>query len=429
MAASAPVEKAYAPPAQKPLSGLFCEGEEGLWRLRPDGGTDPVLAVWPSLKDSTPRAPSFVREGSTGPDGALYVSATPGILRMGDPMVAPWHFPAGEGDKGKKIQGDHLSFSDKGVMLWSAFHLWESPVFPPRSPDDFHEVKLPEGSSSASNVVYDAKGRLWVATSDAVHVRDDNAWTKAELPAYPSVKGLALWQGVAYVLLMPKLAAYPDGPASPKVVAELPESGQQIIAGKQGLVVRMESRKNTRGGRLLRYDGASTKPIAGEMDRLIAYDERGTLWGREKEGVAAIDSSGHHTLWPKGSVPAWSHTFTRYCHVVGSYETLPVVNPVRRGSIKGSVSHNGKPVANARIEFCEEMPTISFSTKTPCGGNGVASKTDAGGAFKLDNVPIGKYHMAIDLGDKWKGTSVRSELEIPTVTEGGVADYELIELK
>lgn len=424
--AQAPAARAYAPPPQKPLSGLFCEGEGGLWRLRPDGGTDPVLAVWPSL-GGAPREPGLVREGSVGPDGSLYVAATAGILRVGDPMVAPWYFPEGD-PRGKKIQGDHLAFG-AGFALWDAFHLLESPVFPPRGVEDFSEVEIPGEKSSIQGVVYDARQRLWVATSDAVHVRENGAWTRAELPAYPTVKGLALWQGVAHVLLRPKLAAYPDGPASPRVVAELPEAGEELVAGKHGLVVLMEPRKGTRGGRLVRLDGAAARPLAGGLDHLIGYDERGTLWGREKDGFAAIEADGRHTLWPKGSIPVFSRGFTRYCHVAGGYEVLPAVNPVRHGSVKGTLVNNGKPVASARIELCEEMPWYSFSTKTPCGGHGVSGKTDAQGAFSLGNVPIGKYHLVVDLGDKWKGTSPLDSLKIPAVTEGGVADYETLDIK
>jgi hypothetical protein len=414
-------------PVQKPIVGLLCESDEGLWRLRPDGGTDPVLAVWPSLEDATPRSPSFVREGSMGPDGSLYVSATPGILRVGDPMVAPWWFR----DEGEKApRGDLLAFGSRPggrFALWGSFHLFESPVFPPARKEDFTAVALPAGVTSLLGVAYDARDRLWVATTESVHVRDGDTWTKAELPAYPSVKGLVVWQGVAHVLLMPKLAAYPDDPTAPKIVSELPGTGESMLVGKRGIVVLLAPVTGKRAGRALVVDGAGQRLLPGELDRLIAHDGRGIVWGRNQEGFVAIEGD-RRTVWPKGSIPAYSRAFVRQCHVAGSYETLPVVSPVRRGAAKGVIVKGGKPVANARIDLCEELPIHPFSTRTPCGGYGVSGKTDAAGAFSFEKVPIGKYHVVVDLGDRWKGTGIIGSSQLPTVTEGGVADYESISL-
>lgn len=414
-------------PTQKPIVGLLCESDEGLWRLRPDGGTDPVLAVWPTLDDPTPRSPSSVREGSVGPDGALYVSATPGILRVGDPMIAPWSF---RDEDDKTPRGDRLAFGAQPggrFALWDGFHLFESAVFPPTRKEDLAAVTLPAGVTSLLAVAYDARDRLWVATTEAVHVRDGNAWSRAELPAYPYVKGLVVWQGVAHVLLMPKLAAYPDDPATPKVVAELPGTGETMLVGKRGIVVLLAPATGKRAGRALVVDGAGQKLLPGELDLLIAHDDRGIVWGRHQEGFVAIDGT-HRTFWPKGSIPAYSRSFVRYCHVAGSYDTLPVVSPVRRGGAKGVILRGGKPVANARIDLCDELPIHPFTTKTPCGGYGVSGKTDAAGSFSFEKVPIGKYHVVVDLGDKWKGTGILGSHQLPTVTEGGVADYESISL-
>lgn len=419
----------YVPPPQKPLYGLFCEGDEGLWRLREDGETEPVLAIWPSIHSAEPRSPGSAREGSLGPDGSLYISTTPGILRLGAPMVAPWYFPALDSiDREKRPTGDFLAFG-RGVMLWGAFNLFESAEFPPKRVEDFQKVTLPGNAGSIIGVVYDAKQRLWVATRDAVHVRENETWSKAELPAYPNVKGLAIWQGVAHVLLEPKLAAYPDGPSTPKVVAELPGSAETMVSGKHGLAILLEPPSGKRGGRVVRFDGGPPKTLPGTLDRLFAFDDNAMIWGREKEGFAAIDDKGNHTVWPKGSIPAFSRAFTQYCHVAKGYDKLPVVNPIRRGNARGVFTRGGTPVANARVDLCEYPPTFSFTTKTPCGGYGVSGKTDAAGAFSFENIPIGKYHALVELGDSWRGTGTLGSHKLPPVTEAGDADFSTIDIK
>lgn len=427
--ASAPAAS-YVIPPQAPIVGLVCEAKEGPSRLLPDGGTAPLLAIWPrnGTPPGAPTAPTSLgsfTESSRGPDGAVYLQGTPGMVRVGDPLVAVFSFPY-EGQE--RASGDRLAFSKRGVAWWSSFQLWESAAFPPAHREDFTKVSPPD-VRSFKGVVYDGNDRLWVATHDAVYVREGEAWTKAELPAYPNVLGLVVFEGVAHVLSMPKLVAYPGAATAPKVVAELPTSGADLRAGKRGIVVLLSPHSGKRAGALVRFDGRVAKPLPAQMDSLIDYDESGVVWGRELDGFAAIDEAGKRTFWPRGSIPGFAGDFTKRCFVAGHYETLPTVSAVRFGGAKGAITHRGKPAANARFELCESLPFAVFSTKTPCGGNGVTGKTAADGTFDLAKVPIGKYHLVVDVGDKWKGTSVLGSSALPVVAEGAIADYGTLALE
>lgn len=424
--ASVPTE-ASVPPAQAPIVGLVCEAKGGPARLLPNGDTAPLLAIWPRSggRDAVPTPLGSFIESSRGRDGAVYLSAAAGMMRVGDPLVAIFSFPY---DGVDRASGDRLALSKGGVAWWGSFQLWESAVFPPTRREDFTKVS-PPNVRSFKGVAYDDHDRLWVATDDAVWVRENEAWTKAELPAFPNVRGLVTFAGTAHVLLSPKLVAYPDAATAPKVVATLPTAAEEMRVGKRGIVVRLAPTEGKRAGALVRYDGQGQKTLAGQMDSLIDYDESGVVWGRELDGYLAIDEAGKRTHWPRGSIPGFSQDFTKRCFVAGSYEVLPTVGRVRYGAAKGAITQGGKPVANARFELCESLPFAHFATKTPCGGNGAAGKTDANGTFVIAKLPIGKYHWVVQLGDTWKGSSLLASSGLPVVTEDATADYGTLALE
>ena len=90
--------------------------------------------------------------------------------------------------------------------------------------------------------------------------------------------------------------------------------------------------------------------------------------------------------------------------VSGAGPNLPALVVKATGTITGRfLDSNGNPLANVAMEICVKPLGLSFLGDTPCAGQPyiVNSRTDADGKFTFNDLPVGYYSIAVNIGDHW----------------------------
>lgn len=77
---------------------------------------------------------------------------------------------------------------------------------------------------------------------------------------------------------------------------------------------------------------------------------------------------------------------------------------LRKGGLTGKVLRDGSPLAGVSVELCPS-PGMMF-TESPCADAAIkfAGTADDKGVWTFDDVPLGAYGLAVEVGGKWQIT-------------------------
>ncbi len=397
VAAPAPL---VAPKANEPGPAFFAVEKKGVVRLQ--DGVFTVLEGSPA---------SLQKDLQLGPDGALWVVGYEDILRF-DGQRFNVVAKAGYSDVGGSP--DHFTLAAdaspwitnyKGVAHWDG-KTW--------SVEDKAAIGAADDLLEA--IAVDREGKVWVASSNRVHMRDTaGAWKEVSLK---KAKGGKLW--------LKDLALSPDGFVHVLIdealikIGPTPEDLSKVNVGVRGFALMSEVNFAQGGGiGIISYKDVFHAPVGGpprkyssERSRdfkadsisAVAADDAGRLWIGSEIGVSIIVPGSPLVEWASGSVPELVGDIKEIVVFGAGPKDLPGGGPLATGGLTGKILRDGAPVAGTTVELCPSPST--FFTRSPCHDAPVkfVAKTDDAGVWTVKDVPLGSYGLAIKNGRKWSVT-------------------------
>jgi hypothetical protein len=379
----------YAP--GKPGPAYFAVRGEGVVML--DGGTFTKLEGSPV---------TLVREIVQGRDGGMYLLAYEGVMRLeGAELRLVAQSPFGsEGmlaDLAIDRDGTIWGVSWKGMSFWngSAWTTEDETVLGP-------DVSLMLG------VALDGRGRVWVASGNALHVREDGKWLVVDLSPHwtspPAFDDVCTGPGDVALAMATDGLLELDAPTMLQRFQIDDDIALEILGCSPTGVVGL--RYNVDEVARIGVDGTKTRWrakqdfVAANVDD-VTPDDAGRLWLATDGGVAILGPGDQKVQWKSGSVPALAGRVD-VIGVAGAGPVLPTeVGPVQTGGLVGRIVQGGKPLARAKLELCP-IPSL-LAKESPCAEapTRFSTTTDANGRFAVKDVPLGLYDLAVKVGTGW----------------------------
>ena len=272
------------------------------------------------------------------------------------------------------------------------------------------------GEDLLKGIAVDRGGKVLVASSHRVHVREGGAWKDIDLTKSGERNQLFLESialapdGAVYVLASALLLRI--GPAADLVVPV--PLGTGVVASLGDLSVSangslaLHDSDNAivypAGGNPRQYEGYNGKDFRADNIRATAADDRGRVWVGSSLGVSVLGPGDAKTEWPGGSVPELTGEVEDILVLGSGPATLPASGPVLKGGLTGKVLQDGSPLVSVEVELCPS-PGMLF-TSTPCGDAPLkfAGTTDDKGVWTFTDVPLGTYGVAVRVAGKWQIT-------------------------
>ena len=191
----------------------------------------------------------------------------------------------------------------------------------------------------------------------------------------------------------------PVSPGDYRVIAAAPNASTPSSVLVTAIVARLSDevvlrvREQTQLRGHVRSEG---KPVAGAQITVIA-----TSGGRRANGYSQLDGSFTVARVPRGEVTFTAAPFAVVSParvVLAKAEESVVIEVTRLGSLRGLVTREGKPVAEAKIEVYS-------------GANSFSARSDLTGRYTVRGLPAGRFRVVAS-----------------SVTAGGFVDLEGIKL-
>ena len=240
------------------------------------------------------------------------------------------------------------------------------------------------------SIVAGPDGRIWVSTTDGVLVFDGDGWSPMD-PGVDQPKRISVAEDGRVFL-----ASWADGFATY-------DGGAWRVTRQSG-------------------DGLPTDRV-----RAVEVDLRGRMWVGTSWGFSVVDGGvwANYTMATSGV--AGNCVEALAIHGGGPAEIPEATAPVT-GSLTGTITTGGAPLAGIDVVLCSDQPSIIYSGATPCSGYPFESvvTTDAEGRFAFSDVPIGDYDLAWNVDETtWSSYMVGGE--IPQVRAGRTTELETID--
>ncbi len=389
-----------APKAGEPGPAFFAVDKKGIVRLQ--DGVFTVLEGSPA---------SLQKEMQLGPDGALWVIGYEDILRF-DGQRFNTVAKASFSDVGGSP--DHLALaadSSPWITTYKGVSHWDGKAWTTEE-----KAAIGAGDDLLEAIVVDREGKVWVASSNRVHLRDAaGVWKEVSLK---KAKGGKLWlkdlalapDGSVHVLIdeaLIKFGATPD--VLSKVNVGVRGFAQMsdvhfALGGSIGIISYQDVYHVPAGGSPRKYSSEKSRDFKADNISAVAADDAGRLWVGSDIGVSIIVPGAARVEWASGSIPELVGDIQEILVFGAGPKDLPAGGPLATGGLTGKILRDGTPVAGTTVELCPSPST--FFTKSPCHDAPVkfVATTDAAGVWTVQNVPLGSYGLAIKNGKKWSVT-------------------------
>lgn len=251
---------------------------------------------------------------------------------------------------------------------------------------EYKQGKGFDGKVFFDKLTVDAKGRPWATDYENLYVFDGGTWKTIALAEY---------------LIVESLAADPQG----RIWVNTADEGVKIYADGDW------SELNYANG-----------DIHSHTVRAAVFDGSGRTWLAESYGIE-IQSGGSWTTFRMDNADLADNEFQTLA-VSAKGPVLPGPMTKQTGSIAGSITRDGKPMANAKMEFCVEKIILSYSGSTPCANQPFLKGTTTGadGKFSIADLPPGYYVLTLQVGEKWAQLGFMGGSDRVLVKEGKQTD-------
>ncbi len=205
------------------------------------------------------------------------------------------------------------------------------------------------------NLTLDQYGTLWASHSDGLLHLEDGVWFPYEKSDYNSPQGLAV------------------------------DLNGRVWMGSLSAGISMFD-----GSLWTTIDASSTDLGSNDVQALTA-DGSGRLWAGTSYGLSIFADERWQT-YRMDNADLASNDVTAVA-VINGGPTLPEPAAKATGSLSGYLTQDGAALADTYVEICVESIYSYYSGDTPCADQPffLQTATDAQGAFRFDDLPVGSY--------------------------------------
>ena len=390
-----------AQPAVEPATvlsqgpGLLCVGStSGLSCLTESG--------WTLYTDDNSALPNpYLYAGAVCPDGQIAIAHINGVVLF-------------DGSAFKQVPETDGYTSPDGIAcdtnggIWVA-HFQGVSSYVNGQWTTYGSDKLASGES-ANELVYDVEagpdGRVWAVTSRSVAVFENGAWTVYQ--EGQGFDGSRFFNALAIDAKGRPWAAHSNG-------VDVFENGAWRSIAKDdynspqslGVDAKGQVWFGTITSGVYQFDGTAwtqhdraSEHLLSDYVTSIAGDSSSRTWFGTSYGLTVFDGSTWQTLLMSNS--GLGDNDINFIVVTKDGPALPALEEKAKGSLTGTLeTAGGTPVVDARVEICVETLASTFTGETPCSDQPffLSTKTDANGAFLIENVPAGYYVIVAETGD------------------------------
>ncbi|MDC0717267.1 hypothetical protein [Nannocystis bainbridge] len=386
-----------SPPApQVPGPAFFAIDKKGIVRL--DQGKFTPLANGPDR---------LIKNLHVADDGALWVVGFETIYKL--PTLAADEFKeVARGDFKETGTIDELFVTaddDLWVAGFGGVSHWDGKAWTREE-----KATIGAGDDMVKAIAVDRAGKVWVASSNGIHVKDRGTWSTLDLG---KIKDRLFMEGIeraadgtVYALASATLIKLGPGPADAVAV----KLGGGSIPSYSDLALGTDGTIAARNLFDLVISTPTTTKVWRKKDymsegvRALAVDAAGRVWVGSEIGVTILGPGDAKIEWRSGAVPELSGEVVGVAVAGAGPAELPTAGPIQTGGLKGKLLRGGQPVVGIEVELCPS-PSMMF-TKSPCADSSVkfAGRTDSNGEWTFAEVPLGAYGIAINSEGKWRIT-------------------------
>ncbi len=367
----------------------------------------------------------WIKAVARASDGTLYIAAIGGVFRVKNGVAT-------------KIGGyrnvgspDAITTDSKGG-LWTVSYkgvgYYDGTRWTVEKKDKLGKVSL------LKSVAVDAQGRVLVASSNALHLRENNTWKTLDLSKVTTgrvyFKHVALsptgafFAGCSKALLKVEKGQVSSVPIVSRYVRDMTmgNDGRIYLKDMYNLYVLDPA------GKQLKFFSLKTLGVKATRIDKMAGDAAGRLWLTTDHGVVIVDR-GKALQWEPGVFREISGQLSLVYPVAGGPATLPAVGKKITGNVRGTIVRDGAVVPKAVVEICASPS--SYFRGTPCARAAwkQVTESDNKGVFLFKDVPVGTYGFAIQGGKKWAVVSRYSSKCCTKIQAGQTHDVGKLKLK
>lgn len=187
-------------------------------------------------------------------------------------------------------------------------------------------------------------------------------------------------------------------------------TGSLLLGGPQCDVIRFDLERPDRAWRR-----SKDQPWGCDFLHSIHADASDRVWVSSYAGLHVEGPADESKSYPIGSIPELIGGLYEIVVVGSGPATLPEPGPILRGALSGTIVLDDEPLPHATFELCPK-PKL-HKGDTPCSHSPirVTAVTDAAGNFRVEDIPVGMYDIAV----KYKPDDPNTQMEWLT---GGLWD-------
>jgi len=347
-------------------------------------------------------------DAELSPDGILYVLTQEGVTTYRGGSLQP--LPS--------FGARSIAFGPKGE-LWAVGYTSVARF----DGTAWKETHIPEDCVLCNRIGVDSKGTVYVGGSDKVDALTGEKWSTIDpttlfgavktddvgLEVTPSIYGFDRVGDQLFIAANVGMLSMDDKHTK----LELPVANQlsRYLGGKPGVTANGElagysasSYFVTNGKGQTATHGLDEVGLAATRISAFAVDGQGRRYVGSDGGFVIQSKDGKPLLaLPPGTLPG----VVDDVFVFAKGPELPAKAPdVVKGSLKGRLMVNGKPMKNADVEMCDSPSPVLTGGATPCSGKPAVAraKTDEAGVFHMTDVLLGAYEIAFKDDKGWSTT-------------------------
>lgn len=331
---------------------------------------------------------------SNAETGEVQLGQVKELWRVGDGSPERWALPPGITKvKDGRITGDTRVVLTEDLLLVDRGQGFVT-----------HPLPEPSGFPGKSLAVA-ADGTILVATKTAVW----RLGQKEKGPPFVNLlrtgaKLLSSPDGVVYAQDPLHIHRYDDGELKP--IGGLGLRSEHFGVGLDGTIAAQ-----LEGGRamvVMTPDGKTRRiPAQGELAFPLAFEDLvvgdGQIWAISPHGLVVAEGERVHH-YGRNVAPALDADVRRIA--VDGKVKLPDVGPPKTIRVEGSITRDGKPVANTSVQACTVAVT-TLNDGPPCSEEesrfiARGTRSDATGNFVFEALPPGTWQLAFAYQGGWK---------------------------
>lgn len=391
---SVPTPAPIAPLTLDAELGVACFGSAGygISCITPEG-------AWVALTEANSSlASDYIYDLATCADGTMLILTSAGVQRFDGAALRAYD------DQDRLSSADAVACAADGAF-WVAHYQGVTHY----DGSGWKTYDASELNTTGDELLYDidvdGAGNVWAITPNAIARYDGRNWTIFEEQ-----------RGLDDTYYFDRIAIAPDG--LPWILAgdtilkfdgarwEAFSKGDFFSGNDLAIAGNGVAYVTTFADGVLDFDGLSWGAISAEnglstaRTERIGVDDNGRLYVTTPLGLNVWDGASWN-VYTMDSAEIVSDDFNTVA-IFGGGPQLPTPIDKTNGALTGEIQVDGQPLADATVEICR-IELFSLLDEPRCSEQPwyLSTNTDASGAFRFDDLPVGNYYVAFETESGW----------------------------